>query len=95
MTAAQPRIVWEKSDRLLSGTILAIRAVALPEQDEEHGAVAVTAHVPPGSVRVEDDGAGTVTLLLGPEEALGLSAWLREASQSAETVGPPLLTWDE
>jgi hypothetical protein len=91
----QPQIAWEKSDRLLSGSTLAIRAVGLPEQDELRSAVALTLYVPPGSVQVAEDGSATVTLLVAADEALGASAWLREASLAAQQIGPPLYSWDD
>ncbi len=90
----KPDIAWERSDRLLSGGTLAVRAVALPEDDELRGAVAVTLHVSAESAQVGADGSVTATLLLGPAEALGISAWLREASQAADALGPPLYSWD-
>jgi hypothetical protein len=90
----EPTIVWEKSDRLLSGSSLVIRAVGLPAEGELRSAVALTLALPPGSVQVAEDGTVTVTLLATPEEALGASAWLREASTAAGEVGPPLFEWD-
>jgi hypothetical protein len=89
-----PKIAWEKSDRLLSGSTVAVRAVGLPEGDELRAAVALTLYAPAGSVQVADDGSATVTLLIGPQEALGVSVWLREASIAANEVGPPLYGWE-
>ena len=91
----EPTIAWERSDRLLSGSTLAVRAVGLPESDELRAAVAITLYAPPGSVRVADDGSATVTVLFGPEEALGVSAWLRQASTAAAELGPPLYAYPE
>ena len=91
----EPQIAWEKSDRLLSGSALAIRSVGLPDEGELRSAVAVSLYVPAGATQVADDGSATVTLLLGPAEALGVSAWLRQASQAAEEIGPPLYSYDD
>jgi hypothetical protein len=91
----EPQISWEKSDRLLSGSTLAVRAVGLPDEGQLRSAVAVSLYVPAGATQVAEDGSATVTLLLGPEEALGISAWLREAYQAAETLGPPLYAYPE
>lgn len=89
-----PQTVWEKSDRLLAGGMIAVRGVGVPHAGRTHGAVAVTVLVPAGSYQVvESDGAMTATLLVGPGEALGVSAWLREAAQAADAVGPPLYDW--
>ena len=90
----EPEIAWEKSDRLLSGSTLAVRAVGLPDGEELRSAVAVTLHLPTGSVQIADDGTATCTVLIAPEEALGVSAWLREASTAAAELGPPLYAWD-
>jgi hypothetical protein len=89
-----PQIVWEQSDRLLSGATLAIRGVGLPEEDELRSVVSITFHVSAESVQVDADGSATATILVGPQEALGISAWLRQASVAADTVGPPLYGWD-
>jgi hypothetical protein len=91
----EPTIAWEKSDRLLSGSTLAVRAVGLPESDELRAAVAITVYAPPGSVQVAEDGSGTLTLLLAPDEALGASAWLRQASTAAAELGPPLYAYPD
>jgi len=91
----EPQIAWEKSDRLLAGSTLAIRSVGLPHEGELRAAVAFSLYVPPGSTQVADDGSATVTVLLGPEEALGVSAWLRQASQAAEVIGPPLYKYED
>jgi hypothetical protein len=90
----EPRIAWESSDRLLSGSTLAVRAVGLPDEDVLRAAVAISLHVPPGSTQVADDGSAVVTVLLGPAEALGASAWLRNASLAAEEIGPPLFDFE-
>ncbi len=94
MSAPEPMIAWDKSDRMLSGSILAVRAVGLPQEDTLRAAVAVTVNVPPGSIQVAEDGSATVTLLFAPEESLGVSAWLREAAIAAGEIGPPLYDWD-
>jgi hypothetical protein len=91
----EPTIAWEQADRLLSGSTLAVRAVGLPESDELRAAVAITVFAPPEAVQVADDGSATVTLLLAPEEALGASAWLRQASMAATELGPPLFAFPE
>jgi hypothetical protein len=75
--------------------MLAVRGVGLPEDAELRGAVAITVHLPAGSAQVAEDGAVTATVLLGPDEALGVVAWIREASEAARTVGPPLFDWTD
>lgn len=93
MTAPEPKIVWERSDHLLSGATLTVRGIGLPEGDEMRSAVALTLQLDAASCKVSDDGTVTATMLVGPGEALGISRWLREAAQSIEDVGPPLLDW--
>jgi hypothetical protein len=93
VTTPDPKIIWERSDRLLSGATVTVRGVGLPEGGEMRSAVAVTLQVDAGSCQVGEDGTVTATLLVGPGEAIGVSRWLREAAQSVESVGPPLLDW--
>jgi hypothetical protein len=88
-----PDAVWDQSDRLLGGGVIAVRGVPVPLGDETRAAVAVTLRVPAGQSRVDDDGTVTCTLLLGPGEALGIGRWLRDAAQAVEPVGPPLFDW--
>jgi hypothetical protein len=93
VTTPEPKIIWERSDRLLSGATVAVRGVGLPQDDEVRSAVAITLQVDAASCQVSEDGTVTATLLIGPAEALGVSRWLREAAQSVEEVGPPLFDW--
>lgn len=93
MTTPETKIIWERSDRLLSGSTVSVRGVGLPEEGEMRSAVAVTLQVDAGSCQVSDDGTVTATLLISAAEALGVSRWLREAAESVEEVGPPLLDW--
>lgn len=93
MTTPEPKIIWERSDRLVSGAGLTVRGVGLPEGDQMRSAVAITVQVDAASCQASDTGTVTATLLIGPAEALGVSRWLREAAQSVEEVGPPLLDW--
>jgi hypothetical protein len=39
---------------------------------------------------VPQDQSGVATILLNPNEARGIAAWLDEAAQAADRVGPPL-----
>ncbi|MDT5027647.1 MAG: hypothetical protein QOE61_4073 [Micromonosporaceae bacterium] len=94
MTTPETKIIWERSDRLLSGATVAVRGVGLPENDEMRSAVAITVQVDAASCQVSEDGTVTATLLVGPGEAIGVSRWLREAAQSVEEVGPPLFDWE-
>ena len=94
MSDAEPKIIWERSDRLMSGATVAVRGVGLPQDDEVRSAVAITLQVDATSCQVSDDGTVTATLLVAPDEALGVSRWLREAAQSLDDVGPPLFAWD-
>lgn len=94
MTTPEPKIVFERSDHLLSGAAVTVRGVGLPQDDELRSAVAITLQVDAGSCQVSDNGTVTATILVGPAEALGVSRWLREAAQAVEELGPPLLDWD-
>ncbi len=93
MSDGETKIVWEQSDRLLSGATVAIRAVALPEDDTTRGAVALTLQLDATQCQVADNGTVTATLLIAPDEALGVSRWLRDASQSVSDL-PPLFEWE-
>jgi hypothetical protein len=93
-TSPAPQIVWEQSDRLLSGSMLAVRGVGLPEGDELRSVVSMTFTIGSEAFQVAEDGSATATILVGPQEALGISAWLRQASTAADQVGPPLFGWD-
>jgi hypothetical protein len=87
-------VVWEKSDGLLGGGAVAVRGVALSHSDDVRTAVALSVRVPAGAFQIEeDDGSITATVLLGPDEALGIGAWLRDASQAAKPLGAPLYDW--
>jgi hypothetical protein len=98
--ADQPTIVYDRSDRLLSGSTAAIRGVGIPAEVGEGGptetrsAVALTLQVDASQCQVGDDGTVTMTLLVGPAEALGLSRWLREAAVAVHPLGPPLFDGD-
>lgn len=94
MSAPETKIIWERSDRLLSGATVAVRGVGLAQDDEVRSAVAITLQVDATSCQVSQDGTVTATLLVGPAEAYGVSRWLREAAQSVEEVGPALFDWD-
>jgi hypothetical protein len=94
MTAPETKIIWERTDRLLSGATVTVRGVGLPQDDEMRSAVAITLQVDATSCQVSPDATVTATLLVGPAEAYGVSRWLREAAQAVEEVGPPLFDWD-
>jgi hypothetical protein len=94
VTTPETKIVWERSDRLLSGAHVTLRGVGLAEGSETRSAVALTLQVDATSCQITEDGTVTATLLVGPGEAIGLSRWLREAAQSVEDLGPPLLDWN-
>jgi hypothetical protein len=93
-TSPVPQIVWGKSDRLLSGGVIAVRGAVLPDGDELRSVVSITVHLGPEALRVAADGSATATILVGPQEALGIGAWLRQAAEAAEQAGPPLFGWD-
>ena len=94
MTTSAPQTVWEKSDRLLSGGMIAVRAVTVPHDGESKAAVAVTVHISADQAStVDTDGSMTATILVGPGEALGISAWLRQAALAADSVAAPLYDW--
>jgi hypothetical protein len=100
MSSPETKIVFERSDRLLSGATLAVRGVALPREVEQssdgemRSAIAITLQVDATSCQVSEDGTVTATLLIAPGEAFGVSRWLREAAQSVAEVGPPLFDWE-
>jgi hypothetical protein len=98
MSSPETKIVFERSDRLLSGATLAVRGVALPqdlgESSEVRSAIAITLQVDATSCQVSEDGTVTATVLIAPGEAFGVSRWLREAAQSVAEVGPPLFDWE-
>jgi hypothetical protein len=60
---------------------------------EERTAVTVTVRARTGQFQVGADGSVTATLLVSPGEALGISAWLREAALAADSSGAPLFDW--
>jgi hypothetical protein len=63
----------------------------MPRGDQMCGAVTLTIRVPQDFFNtVPQDGSGVATILLNPNEARGIAAWLNEAAQAADRVGPPL-----
>lgn len=87
----QPQTVWEDADGVLSGSTASVRAAAMPRGDQMCGAVTLTIRVPEGFFQlVKQDQSGVATILLNPNEARGIAAWLDEAAQAADRVGPPL-----
>jgi len=87
----QPQTVWEDSDGVHSGSMATVRAAAMPRGDQMCGAVTLTVRVPQDFFQiVQQDGSGVATILLNPDEARGIAAWLREAARAADQVGPPL-----
>jgi hypothetical protein len=87
----EPHTVYEESDGVLSGGMAAVRAAAMPRGDQMCGAVTLTIRVPNDFFNVvQEDGSGVATILLNPNEARGIGAWLDEAAQAADRVGPPL-----
>ncbi|MGK5737850.1 hypothetical protein [Micromonospora sp. URMC 103] len=87
----QPQTVWEDADGVLSGSTASVRAAAMPRGDQMCGAVTLTVRVPEGFFKVvQQDQSGVATILLNPNEARGIAAWLDEAAQAADRVGPPL-----
>jgi hypothetical protein len=87
----QPQTVWEDSDGVLSGSMASVRAAAMSRGGQICGAVTLTIRVPEDFFKiVQQDGSGVATILLNPDEARGIAAWLDEAAQAADRVGPPL-----
>ncbi len=86
----EPTTVWERSDdETASGMRLATRAATFSIDGARRSAVTLTMQVP------EDFGASTggsvsATILLNPDEAETLAAWLREASVAATQAAPPM-----
>ena len=88
---SQPQTVWEDSDGVLSGSMAVVRGAAMPRGDQMCGAVMLTVRVPEGFFQVvQQDASYAATILLNPNEARGIAAWLDEAAQAADRVGPPL-----
>lgn len=89
-----PETVWERSDATLAGGQIAVRGATVPHDDGARSVVAVTIRVPASFHQiVEADGSCTATLLLGPGEALGIGAWMRDAALAADQAAPPLYDW--
>jgi len=86
-----PQTVWEDADGVLSGAMASVRGAAMPRGGQMCGAVTLTIRVPEGFFEVvQQDQSGVATILLNPDEARGIAAWLDEAAQAADRVGPPL-----
>lgn len=67
-----------------------IRAAAFVVDGEERGAVTLTLQAVDGFWMPLGDGAGVnATIALNPNEARGFAAWLNEAADAADSVGPP------
>jgi hypothetical protein len=91
MTTTPPQTLWEQVDEVNSGSRIMVRAASMPRGGETCGAVVLTVRVPADFFQVMDtDQSGTATLLLNPNEAAGLAAWLEQAASSAKQAGPPL-----
>jgi len=87
----EPQTVWEDSDGVLSGSLAAVRAAAMARGELICGAVTLTVRVPQDFFNViQQDGSGVATILLNPNEARRIAAWLDQAAQAADRVGPPL-----
>jgi len=88
---SQPQTVWEDSDGVLSGSMATVRAAAMPRGNQMCGAVTLTIRVPQDFFQImQQDGSGVATILLNPDEARGIAAWLDEAALAADRAGPPL-----
>ena len=86
-----PQTVWEDADGVLSGGAASVRGAAMPRGGQMCGAVTLTIRVPEGFFEVvQQDQSGVATILLNPDEARGIAAWLDEAARAADRVGPPL-----
>jgi hypothetical protein len=60
-----------------------------PETVWEH--VMVTLRVPAGFHKVfHEDQSGSATVVLNPDEARSVAAWLEQAAAAADEVGPSL-----
>ena len=87
-----PQTVWEDADGVLSGGTASVRAAAMPRGGQMCGAVTLTIRVPNGFFEVVQQERSPVSRPSGldPNEARGIAAWLDEAAQAADRVGPPL-----
>ena len=88
--AAPPITVWERpADEVSSGMRVGVRAAVFQISGSDRSAVTLSIQVP-GEFSQPIDGRTSATLLLSPDEALGLAAWLREAAAAATESAPPM-----
>ena len=86
----EPRTVWQEQDSVQSGGGAVVRAAAFSVRDADRGGVTLTVQVPQGFWSQLDGGGASATLLLNPDEARGIAAWLDVAADAADEEGPPL-----
>ena len=82
--------MWQKQDEVQSGGSAMVRGAAFTIAGAERGGVALTVLVTDGGWAALDRGGASATLLLDPDEARGFAAWLEDAADAADEVGPPL-----
>jgi len=87
---AEPRTVWQERDGVQSGGGAVVRAAAFRVGEIDRGGVTVTLQLPANFWATLGGGGANATLLLNPDEARGIAAWLDAAADTADQAGPPL-----
>ena len=85
----EPTTLLEKADDTASGMRVGVRAATFDVGGERRAAVTVTLVVPDGHFNVVEGGVAA-TILLNPDEAIGVAEWLREAFGAADSAAPPM-----
>jgi hypothetical protein len=85
----EPTTLLEKADETASGMRVRVRATTFEVGGGRRAAVTVTLVVPDGHFNVVEGGVAA-TILLNPDEAIGIAGWLREAFEAADSAAPPM-----
>jgi hypothetical protein len=86
----EPKTVYEKADETASGGRIGVRAALFSVGGSPRGGVTLTVHVPAEFAKSFADGSVSATLMLNPDEGLGIGEWLREAFRAVDHLGPPM-----
>jgi hypothetical protein len=86
----EPKTLFEKQDGVLSGGRVGVRGAEFSVGGRPRGGVTLSVHVPRDFAQSHEDGSVSATLILNPDEGLGIAEWLREAFHAVDQVGPPL-----
>lgn len=85
----EPTTLMEQANETASGMRVGVRAATFDIGGDRRAAVTVTLVVPDGHFNLVEGGVAA-TILLNPEEALGIAEWLREAFAAADSAAPPM-----